>query len=564
MAHIYPKKIPVDCTSSGEKKVFEFLNAKAPSDWHILHSFRLPKHRNVVFGEADFVIISPQYGIFVLEVKAGGVGFDGTDWIFRNREGVQTRKQRGPFQQAQEAMYEVEKILIERLGDSFGRKKILYGYGVIFTDEGNFPASGMTEDASWRLCQNNDRNDYCEFVKLLARNFKHELLTLGKQVPDILSISNAKIIAKTLRPIIECVTPLKSFIKASEDQIIELTEEQFDCLDDIEVNKQIVIMGGAGTGKTLLAVEDSKRAAQFLERIGFFCYNKNLAAFIRNNIKEPNVEVATFHSYMEKHIDIPSELDISNEQEYYTKNLPHHVCESFKHKNYPKFDKIIIDEFQDLCTEEYLAVMDISLNGGLIDGRFSFYSDFARQAIFNESSSLDILKNKAFFAQKRLSINCRNTQYIGNELINVTGHEDKKYRLKVLGEPVDYYTWTSVEEEAERLKICIAELKKKGFGSESIMVLSPYRRENSVVGVYDVDRYIIGNYRDDILSYLAVFSTVSAFKGLESKIVILTDIESYSDTKLMYVALSRARSKLIILESVVAAEQRKKLMIART
>lgn len=570
MAQMYPKTFPSDNPSSGEKKVFEFFKDKAPADWYVLHSFRLPKHRNVVFGEADFIVIAPKYGIFILEVKSGGVGFDGTDWIFINREGVQSRKQRGPFQQARDAMFELERIIIEKLGTSFNRSRTAYSYGVIFTDESNFPASSMTEDETWRLYQNNGKNDYCEFIKILSRNFNRELINIGKQTPPPLTETNAEAIAKTLRPIIECVTPLKSFIKASEEQIIELTEEQFACLDDIEINKQIVIMGGAGTGKTLLAAEDARRSAKQLDRIGFFCFNKNLAAFLRSNITEPNINVSTIHAFMEKpHLNEIDLMDFivlaSNEREkpnYYSTILPRAATQNYKRFGI-KFDKIILDEFQDLCTKEYLEFLDCILEGGLINGRFSFYGDFARQAIFENTASLDILSNIAFFAQKRLSINCRNTQHIGNELINVTGYEDKKYRLKILGEQVDYYTWTTVDEAEERLKSCISELKKKGFGSGSIMVLSPYKRENSIVGKYDTDNYIIGNYGEDISPYHAMFSTVQAFKGLESEIIILTDIESYADTKLMYVAFSRARSKLIVLESATAAKQRKKLMIAR-
>ena len=58
-----------------------------------------------------------------------------------------------------------------------------------------------------------------------------------------------------------------------------------------------------------------------------------------------------------------------------------------------------------------------------------------------------------------------------------------------------------------------------------------------------------------------MFSTVQSFKGLESEIVILVDVDDYADVKLMYIALSRARSKLIVLETERASKQRKKLLL---
>jgi hypothetical protein len=221
---------------------------------------------------------------------------------------------------------------------------------------------------------------------------------------------------------------------------------------------------------------------------------------------------------------------------------------------FKKFDKIIVDEFQDLCTKERLEILNILLVDGLCEGKFSFYGDFSRQAIFNESGSLDLLGEYAYFTRLPLSINCRNTINIGKELLNITGFEDKNYKLNILGEKVRYHVWATEEEEAELLKTSIEKYKGKG----SIMVLSLQKRKNSVVGKYDADfRHIIGNYGEEAKCH-AKFATVQSFKGLESEIVILIDIDDrgYSNKKLMYVALSRARSKLIVLESKAAKRQR--------
>ena len=559
MAKMFPKIFPEDSTSSGERKVFDFFDANAPADWIVLHSFRLPKHKTVVFGEADFVVLAPGHGIYVLEIKSGGVGFDGTYWTFVNREGKRNSKKRGPFQQAREAMFEIEKIIVGKLGDAFSRTNTIYGYGVIFTDESEFPAQNMTEDEPWRLCQKSERNDYCGFIKNLNKKFLEELNELGKHVPPVLTAVDATNIAAVLRPIVDCIVPLKSFIGSSEADIISLTEEQFDCLDDIELNKQIVVTGGAGTGKTLIAVEEAKRSAETCERIGFFCFNRNLADFIRTNIPSDKIEVWSLHAYMTA---ICRGGGDRKDTEFFAETLPRMTCDILRAEG-RRFDKIIVDEFQDLCTQPYLNVFDLLLKGGLIDGRFTFYGDFARQAIYNEEASLSSLESMAFFAKKRLSVNCRNTRYIGNELINVTGYDDRRYRLRIMGEPVDYLSWTTREEQRTQLKECLHLLKSKGIKGESIVILSPYRRNNSIVNEFDKDKFLIGNYGDDPSAHLAVFSTIHGFKGLEREIVILTDIESYSDSRLMYIALSRARSKLIVLENVAAAKQRKRLLTDR-
>lgn len=563
MAHMFPKSFPINSPSSGERKVFEFFKANAPNDWYVFHSFRLPKHKYVVFGEADFVVVAPGYGVFVLEIKSGGVGFNGSDWMFINRDNEITYKKRGPFQQAREAMFEMERIIVEKLGKGYDRTHILYGYGVIFTDESNFPAQLMTEDEPWRLCQKNKANDYCKFIRTLSKKFIEELQELSKTPSGLVSVIEADNMAKALRPIIDCIVPLKSFIQSSEDDIIALTEEQYACLDDIYLNNQIVITGGAGTGKTLIAVEDARRTASESKKIGMFCYNKNLAEYIRTNIKNENVDVFSFHSFMQRiSASAPTATELAS-AEYFSNKLPSIALARIAAGAIEKYDKLIVDEFQDLCTEIYLKVFDALLIGGLLDGCFSFYGDFARQSIYNPSVTLDTLKSFTFFARKGLSVNCRNTLFIGNELINITGYDDKNYKLKIPGEPVDYIVWDSIEQEKAALTSVIAKYRQLGFSSKSIMVLSPYKRGNSIVSNYDKDKFVIGDYGDEETQYYAQFSTIQAFKGLESEIVVLVDIDSYSDTQLMYIALSRARSKMVVLESENASRERKRNLIKR-
>lgn len=557
MPHLFPKTFPREYKSSGERKVFEYFKKNAPDDWYILHSFRIPEHKVVVFGEADFVVIAPKIGIVILEVKSGGVGFDGTNWEFRNRNGEIAKKTRGPFEQAYEGMFELERIITEKLGDYFGRTHVQYNYGVIFTDEDSFPAEDMTEDNSWRLLQRNEKNDYCEFIRYLSRQNKNSIVKLGKRPLPEIELKDVETIANCLRPTVECVVPLKSYIEASEKDIVSLTEEQISCLDDIEENPRVVVMGGAGTGKTLLAIEDAKQAALQGKRVGIFCFNKYLATFIRLNIPDENVEVYSYHAFMQRLCKDLNGIEKTDAiDKYFNEILPEYTLLALSEKP-KKFDKLIIDEFQDLCTETNIKVFNELLVGGLSDGAFTFYGDFARQAIYLNEPKLSILDSYAIYFKKKLTINCRNTLSIGKELIKITGYTDKSYRLKVEGEPVDYITYNDKEDQRKKLLDTISSLRKKGIKSGSILILSPYKREDSIVGFVDNEKNIIGNYGDDPNMYHALFSTIQAYKGLESEVVVLVDVENYYKQNLMYIGISRARSKLYILESKVAYEQRK-------
>lgn len=559
---MYPKVFPRENKSGGEKKIFEFFKNNFNDNWYILHSFRLPEHLRVVFGESDFIIIAPKFGIFTIEVKSGGVGFDGTNWLFIDRNHNITKKQRGPFEQAYDGMFEIERIINSKTNNKYPRNNYLYGYGVIFTDEDNFPVESLVEDERWRLMQRGSVNDYAAFIRKLAMNFKKELRALHKREPRQLSEEEAKEIVQVLRPEIECVSPIKSFIDYSEEDIIKLTQDQFDCLNDIDLNDRIVILGGAGTGKTLLAIEDAKRSADAGEKVVVLCYNKNLAKNIRRSL--PNdIDVFSFHSYLAKLCggNLDSE-GVQYDESFFSERLPKLAIEKTAELR-SKYTKVIIDEFQDLCEDNYLRVINNILEGELFDGKFSFYGDFAKQAIFSHSASLSILSKYTYYAKKYLSTNCRNTRNIGNEMVNVTGYVDAKYRLSISGEPVDYFTCDTEKEKIDVIKKILGELRRKNFTSSDIMILSPRKRQESIIGVLDSDKFIIGDIGDDVKSYRALFSTIQAFKGLESKIVVIVDIENYNDTKLMYVGLSRARSKMYIIESTQASKQRKHDLIRR-
>ena len=126
---------------------------------------------------------------------------------------------------------------------------------------------------------------------------------------------------------------------------------------------------------------------------------------------------------------------------------------------------------------------------------------------------------------------------------------------------MDYRFYADDEEQRQKIRQIINGLLADGVPPSAIQILSPSQRGNSCLATpipgLDCD---IHDLRDTDLSranrpYIT-FSTIHAFKGLESPVVILTDIrhiEAERDHALLYVAMSRARQKLSVL---LAAEVR--------
>lgn len=75
-----PNTMQDDNDSYGEKQVFEALRTKLGPDYVVFHSVRwndIYSTKRTIWGESDFTIFHPQKGIIVIEVKSGGVEYDG-------------------------------------------------------------------------------------------------------------------------------------------------------------------------------------------------------------------------------------------------------------------------------------------------------------------------------------------------------------------------------------------------------------------------------------------------------------------------------------------------------
>jgi hypothetical protein len=90
----------------GEHELFEALrDSPGTDDWVAFHSLNIAKHTSQVEGEADFVVLIPDHGVLVIEVKsherveANGDGL----WKFGNHDWTS----RSPFDQASGAMHSI-------------------------------------------------------------------------------------------------------------------------------------------------------------------------------------------------------------------------------------------------------------------------------------------------------------------------------------------------------------------------------------------------------------------------------------------------------------------------
>lgn len=568
MAKMIPTNVP-EGTPFSERRIFEFLKLDPDAkEWTVLHSLGLKRTGIGPYGEIDFVVLAPGKGIVCLEVKGGEVSCSDGVWRTLNRKTQKTKTlNKSPYLQAREGMFAMHRAIKNHFGTREPASGCPVSYAVVFPDVHAPPDT--TEAEVWETFDIGTLRE--PISKLIEGNISATRRKIDRKIrTENVSKETMKKIRQFLRPDFDCVMARSSSIARSEEQLVALTEEQYDYLDIASINERALVTGAAGTGKTLLALEFARRENAAEKKVLLICYNRVLGAWLQKEAARENlgnVTVHTFHGYARQLIasssyadEFDSKSTEATQAEIYNDLYPFYA-ELALGETEPEFDTLVIDEAQDLVSEENLAALNYAVRGGLAGGRWAIFGDFTRQAIYSnreklagEEQAISLIREYCpNFPIVPLRVNCRNTRQIGEETALLSGFDALPYRLaQAEGLAVDYRYFKNRKEEAKQVEKVVHKLLKEGVSPEDIVILSPVRLENSAVaeiaprlGVPIADiRDIEGEAGGCI-----VFSTVYSFKGMESPAIILTGFDSIAsdeEKSLLYVGMSRARSHLVI------------------
>jgi hypothetical protein len=564
------KMIPpywLEKTPNSEQHVFNLLqNDPATKDWVVFHSLNLKHSGTGPYGEVDFVVLIPGTGVLCLEVKGGRVACKDGAWTSTDAAGNIHNLKRSPFKQAQDGMHEVRKSLEERLAaPEF--YKVPFGHLVIFTDVDAPPPEIGTEP--WEVI---DRGGLRTAISgHLLKAAKHQRTRLRIQTsPTEPQPALFKRIRDVLRPDFDKVIARGTLVSDSERRLLRLTEEQYHVLDLLGGNERCLFEGAAGTGKTLLALEFARRCARSGDKVLLVCFNRLLgdwfASEIRLTASRANITSGRFYKCLRDTI-VASPIAVEFlDAEKHAENsaLFNDVYPEYGQLaldwNKEKYDVVVMDEAQDLLRGPVLNLLDAWINGGLRAGRWAFFGDFHRQAIYGTGHSVNayaaISSVCSSYARASLKQNCRNTRRIAEETALLSGFESPPYRMgQIDGAPVDYLDYVDMESQRTALEKTLSKLASEpDLTLGDVVILSRYRLDQSVAGkLSDNPHFVIRSVDHlpgkDIRKPIFIFATAQAFKGMESKIIVLCDVERIDrdeDRSLLYVAMSRARSLLTV------------------
>ena len=516
---------PYDTGSQAEKRIFERLRSAFDDRYTAYHSLKPTRHPRKRFPEIDFVVCGPE-GLYVLEVKGGGIAYHGGIWRYEDRYGRTIESWEGPFRQAETALHGLMEGLRGRLPHGI-LDRLTIGYGVVFPD-----CPWPHESVEWDPAMLADRRGSRDLEGWLRRLFAYWGERRGKSIgPDEEAL---RTLQEYLRPEVEGLSsesgaPLLDQVKDVQRRLDEFTDDQMRMADVAEANPRVLCAGGAGTGKTFLAERLARRWAGNGLQVALVCRSPWLRHFLASRLSMPGLTVSLVGGV---HLD----------------------CHR---AGLERFDALIVDEGQDLFEAVCLETLDEILSGGLEEGRWCWFHDLNNQSLTprfeqNAKSYLESLRP----VRMPLRINCRNTRVI-LEWIQDNLDADLGARGVGAGPAVRCYTASSQRESAEHAAREIFELVDAGgLAPGSITILSPFDFADSSVAflppgaasrVRRLDEYSMRSMPGDKVG----FARIDEFKGLENEAVMVLDLPAPNvatqDVAAHYVAMSRARSVLSLI-----------------
>ncbi|MES2094208.1 MAG: NERD domain-containing protein [Actinomycetota bacterium] len=554
MARMMPAYCP-DTAPPGERSLHAALASSGNTDdWIVLHSLGIADHVRQVEGEADFVVIVPDRGVLVIEVKS----HQSIDRLSDGRWklGNDAPTARGPFQQASEAMHSLRTFLKRKKVDL---RSIPVLSAVWFTQvRARTMLPSSPEWHQWQVLDSEDLRTGADsaVLRVLAAGTAHldekiQHFSYGGVGPDA---ATAKRIASVLRPRFEAAIVPGDVRRTRDTQLVTFIEEQYLALDSMADNNAVLFTGPAGSGKTLLATEAAQRETAMGRSGRLLCFNRLLGKRLESELGHvQGLTVGTLHQELLRlaKVQPPSDAGPS----FWERELPDLAIEVLLGGDVPQCDFLVVDEIQDIAREAFLDVLDLMVVGGLASGRLLFFGDFERQAIFEGDDGRELLSQRSpQLVSRKLTENCRNLPRIGYQVNLLSKLEPGYQRFRRQDDGVDptLVPCDAGKGQTEQLVHAIRQLRDDGFELNEIVVLSPLRSGSTAETTTDqwlrqVLRPADGNpARPGQLQY----STIHAFKGLEAPAVVVTDLDRHAVPgfeSLLYVGLTRATDRLIAL-----------------
>jgi hypothetical protein len=285
MAKMFPPDAPSNPDLRGESEVYHLLS-QLDDDFYIFQDrYWIFKNKDGARTEreTDFLLVHPQKGLLIIEVKGGTrFSYDGEHDKWKSGDNISYQN---PYKKQLANSKNLPLFLKGEL-PSLKNRWITCGYAICFTH------IDILEE------------NLALFMEKKVTLFRDDLKNLGEKINEIYShYSNNNnhhqpLGKKIVEEIKTLITPNSEFRKSlsakledEEQTIIKLTKEQQEILDGFyKVKTPILIDGPAGTGKTQLAISQAISDIQLYKLVLFITNSQDSKYDISKEISL-NVEI---------------------------------------------------------------------------------------------------------------------------------------------------------------------------------------------------------------------------------------------------------------------------------
>ncbi|MGW9413088.1 NERD domain-containing protein [Arthrobacter cupressi] len=515
---------------AAERSVWERLKASLPDDVVLAHSVQVRDGR--AEHEIDVLVLWPGVGMAAMEVKGGKVSVDHGQWHQSDKHGK--HKIQSPIAQSQSSLHAFKNWVGAQLGTPLTSR---FAYLVAF------PYTPVPKNWAMAGCPRSlvlDQNDCAAPAGLVRSAIETEGSGASALAPAFMD-RIVRLLSGNLVAADDGVRDTREL----EDNQDHLTARQGVLLSATRSLKRVQFTGGAGSGKTWLALEKTRLLCREGKRVGLFCYNKGLGMYLEDRVSQwrharPEF-TGEFHEYV-RSLGIPD----GEGQDYFDLEMPRLLKEhAATMAPEDRLDAVVVDEAQDFAPLWWEALFACTRDPSSAEA-YAFMDD--HQDVYRRfhRASADIAFGPtADFVPIHIDENLRNTRKIAETFKSFAGQH---FTLKGnAGLPVRRVECTT-EEALDVAGDCIDALIDEGWANNQIALLTT--KERHPIHRESFDNGTTADYWREFHSNEAEFyGHVLGFKGLERSVIVLC-VNGFKEmdraAEQLYVGLSRARSLLVV------------------
>jgi hypothetical protein len=519
-------------------------------------------------AEADLVVLHPEHGLLVIEVKSGEPGRDHAGhWYLGDR-----RLERSPVKQAEDAKHDLVHA-ITALPEWPSSHQLRAGHAVAFPD-----ADLATLPRGHALLGPDIVRDIVLDAEALSSSDATRRAlerawawwtgdgTRGEPLTPTLFAR----IDEYLAPTLELHRLVRRDVDDARDRLLAAKRAQLTVLNQHRRERRVEVVGPAGSGKSLVAVEKARRLAKEGFRTLYLCFNQPLATAVLRSIEEEGEPpdrrpvVNTFHGLCETMGRRAGTLPPKPARlpgDWFDVVLPKALDDAITALPDERFGAVIVDEGQDFELGWLESLEFLFRNPD--DGVLWVFHD-PGQALYRD----DVVDRMANMVRLDLYEDYRSPVPVAELAAGF-------YRGDVRPEPMGEGGRPAIVKAVAPGRATVEEVRRRlhdlvevqGVRPWDIVVLSGQSAPNSDVwrerrfgnlelwnGAIDDGGASLRLAADQVPDEppdagIVRFETVRRFKGLERPVVILCELpdEHARLDQLLYTALTRATALLVVL-----------------